>query len=111
MICIEPFDRILYIGHVEGDSVGPDAYISGAQRRVVAKEEKRREGMRSLLVLCAVRVAGGVVYERIYSSILCMCRHTCVLVVHYYVSSCYYIWAVRVGRIHIEVVVYYYVSR
>jgi hypothetical protein len=39
MICIEPFDRIVYIGHVESDSVGPDAYISGAQRRVVGKEE------------------------------------------------------------------------
>ena len=52
---------------------------------------KRRESMRSLLVLWAVRVACVVVYERIYSSILCMCRHTCVLVVHYYVSSCYYI--------------------
>jgi hypothetical protein len=28
---------LTYIGHVEGDSAGPDAYISGAQRRVVAK--------------------------------------------------------------------------
>jgi hypothetical protein len=36
-----------------------------------------------------------------------MCRHACVLVVHYYVSSCSYLWAVRVGRIHLEVVVYY----
>ena len=39
MICIEPFERIVYIGRVEGDSGGPDAYISGALRRVVAKEE------------------------------------------------------------------------
>ena len=39
MICIEPFERFVYIGRVEGDSAGPDAYISGAQRRVVAKEE------------------------------------------------------------------------
>ena len=70
---------------------------------------KRRQSMRSLLVLWAVRVACVIVEERIYSSIICMCCHTCVLVVHYYVSSCYYIWAVRVGRIHIEVVVYYYV--
>ena len=39
IICIEHFERIVYVGRVEGDSGGPDAYISGAQRRVVAKEE------------------------------------------------------------------------
>jgi hypothetical protein len=73
MICIEPFERIVYIRRVEGDSAGPDAYISGAQRRVVAKEEKRREGMRSLLVLCAVRVACVVLVERMY-------KYVCVVI-------------------------------
>jgi hypothetical protein len=74
---------------------------------------KATESMRSLLVLWAVRVSCVVVEEHMYSRILRMCRHACVLAVHYYVSSCYYIWsawAVRVGRIHIEVevVVYHY---
>jgi hypothetical protein len=58
MICIEPFERIVYIGRVEGDSAGPDRTYRALIEELL---RKRRESMRSLLVLCAVRVACVVV--------------------------------------------------
>jgi hypothetical protein len=58
MICIEPFESIVYIGRVEGDSGGPDAYISGAQRRVVAKEEGKHalpsRAVRGACCMCSI---------------------------------------------------------
>ena len=58
MICIEPLDRIVYIGRVEGDSDGLTRTYRALSEELLGK---RRESMRSLLVLCAVRVACVVV--------------------------------------------------